>query len=186
MLITGPKPYEELLSFVKNKTVIISCNGCREVYFPEKEAAAMHERMLVSGTALAVIETGHVCNDICTEAYYQKYSGKIEAADTLLVFSCGVGVQAVAGKYIGMPVYSGCDTYPLPGHQGLDPPEYDCAGCGECRLNMTGGICPVTACSKSLINGQCGGSKNGKCEVDKEMECGWERINMRLKQEKRK
>ena len=54
--------------------------------------------------------------------------------------------------------------------------EYKCDQCGECYLNLTGGICPITACSKSLVNGQCGGSKNGKCEVDSEMECGWERI----------
>ena len=52
--------------------------------------------------------------------------------------------------------------------------------CGECYLNYTGGICPITACSKSLINGQCGGSKNGKCEVNKDMDCGWERIYRKL------
>ena len=62
------------------------------------------------------------------------------------------------------------------------PLEYKCDQCGECYLNLTGGICPITACSKSLVNGQCGGSKNGKCEVDSEMECGWERIYRRLKE----
>jgi electron transport complex protein RnfC len=56
----------------------------------------------------------------------------------------------------------------------------DCGQCGECYLNGTGGICPITACSKSLINGQCGGAKNGMCEVDKDMECGWERIYRKL------
>ena len=61
-------------------------------------------------------------------------------------------------------------------------PCFKCDQCGECYLNLTGGICPITACSKSLVNGQCGGSKNGKCEVDSEMECGWERIYRRLKE----
>ena len=79
-------------------------------------------------------------------------------------------------------VCAACDTYPVPGFQGVTPLEYKCDQCGECYLNLTGGICPITACSKSLVNGQCGGSKNGKCEVDSEMECGWERIYRRLKE----
>ena len=70
----------------------------------------------------------------------------------------------------------------MPGFQGVTPTEYDCKQCGECYLNLTGGICPITACSKSLVNGQCGGSKDGKCEVDSSMECGWERIYRRLAQ----
>jgi hypothetical protein len=106
----------------------------------------------------------------------------VDAAEVVLVFSCGVGVQTIA-EYLGdKPVYAACDTYPLPGFQGVTPLEYDCKQCGECYLNITGGICPITACSKSLVNGQCGGSKNGKCEVDSCMECGWERIHRRLAQ----
>ena len=69
----------------------------------------------------------------------------------------------------------------LPGFQGVTPLEYDCDQCGECFLNLTGGICPITACSKSLVNGPCGGTKDGKCEVSPTMDCGWERIIQRLK-----
>jgi electron transport complex protein RnfC len=68
----------------------------------------------------------------------------------------------------------------LPGFQGVTPLNVACGQCGECYLNGTGGICPITACSKSLINGQCGGAKNGMCEVDKDMACGWERIYRKL------
>ena len=87
---------------------------------------------------------------------------------------------------VDYPVYAkkvcaACDTYALPGYQGVTPLEHDCKQCGECFLNLTGGICPLTACSKSLVNGQCGGAKNGKCEVDPNMECGWERIYQKLK-----
>jgi electron transport complex protein RnfC len=110
----------------------------------------------------------------------QRHAAKAEEADTVLVFSCGVGVQTVSEAFPGKKVLAACDTYPLPGHQGVTPLEYDCDQCGECHLSDTGGICPITACSKSLVNGQCGGSKNGKCEVDKDMECGWERIYRRL------
>ena len=78
-------------------------------------------------------------------------------------------------------VYACCDTVELPGFQGVTPLNYDCGQCGECYLNLTGGICPITACSKSLVNGPCGGTKNGKCEVCPDMDCGWERIIRRLK-----
>jgi len=115
----------------------------------------------------------------------QKHSKYIQSADSILVFSCGVGVQTVARRYPDKQVFAACDTYPLPGWQGLTPPEYDCAQCGECHLNNTGGICPITACSKSLVNGQCGGAKSGKCEVDKDMDCGWERIYRRLEAQNR-
>ena len=91
----------------------------------------------------------------------------------MLVFSCGVGVQTISAYLEDKPVYAACDTYPLPGFQGVTPLEYECDQCGECWLNLTGGICPITACSKSLVNGQCGGAKNGMCEVDNTMECGW-------------
>lgn len=179
MFLIQMKPFEELSSLAGNKTVIINCEGCREIYYPESEAAAMHERMLVSGTALAVITTEQVCEPEHIEKYFRKYMSKIETADTLLVFSCGVGVQTVAGRFENKPVYSAFDTFPLPGHQGLTPSLYDCVGCDECHLNNTSGICPITACAKGLINGQCGGSKKGKCEVDKDMDCAWEKIGAR-------
>ena len=89
-------------------------------------------------------------------------------------------MQTVASLIPHKRVCAGCDTYPLPGFQGVTPLEHDCDQCGQCYLNLTGGNCPITACSKSLLNGQCGGAKNGKCEVDPNMECGWERIQKRL------
>ena len=180
MLITQLKSKDEISDLTVKKTVVISCEGCKEVYFPVSETAEMSDELLTDGTALAVITTGYICNPDNLELYLQKYMDEIDSADTLLVFSCGVGIQTVAERFVGMPVFAGCDTYPLPGSQGLTPLEYDCDQCGECHLNETGGICPITACSKSLVNGQCGGSKNGNCEVDADMECGWERIYRRL------
>lgn len=180
MLITQLKSKDDILSLAGKKTVVISCEGCKEVYFPEVEAAELHNELSDNGTALAVVVTDYVCSPENLELQVKKHMGKIDAADTVLVFSCGVGVQTVSEKFAGMPVFAACDTYPLPGYQGVTPLEHDCAQCGECFLNGTGGICPITACSKSLVNGQCGGAKEGNCEVDKEMECGWERIYRRL------
>ena len=180
MLITELKEKEAILPFLKGKTFIILCEGCKEVHFPDKEAAAMRDELLNNGSANAAILTDYICNPDNLLLQLKKHKDKLEAADTILVFSCGVGVQTVADNFEGKRVISACDTYPLPGFQGVTPLEYDCGQCGECYLNSTGGICPITACSKSLVNGQCGGSKSGKCEVDNEMECGWERIYRRL------
>ena len=127
-----------------------------------------------------MITTDYICNPENLKLRLQKHMAAIEAADAVLVFSCGVGVQTVAEYLDGKRVCACCDTYALPGFQGVTPLEHDCDQCGQCYLNLTGGICPLTACSKSLINGQCGGAKNGKCEVDPNMECGWERIIRRL------
>jgi electron transport complex protein RnfC len=180
MLTTQLKPMDELLSLAVAKTVIISCEGCKEVYFPEVEAAKAQNELLFGGTALAVIATDYICNPDNLESQTKKYMKTISGAGTILVFACGVGTQIIAERFIDKPVFAACDTYPLPGHQGVTPLEYDCVQCDECHLNETGGICPITVCSKSLVNGQCGGAKNGKCEVDKDMECGWERIIKRL------
>jgi len=180
MLITQLKPAEEVLALIDGKTVVICCDGCKEVYFPETEVTSAKNEIAVSGTLLEVITTDYICNPENLELQLQSHMNELQSADCILVYSCGVGVQTVAGMYPGKNVFAACDTYPLPGWQGVTPLEYDCASCGECYLNITGGICPITACSKSLVNGQCGGAKNGKCEVDAEMDCGWERIYRRL------
>ncbi|MBR5020333.1 MAG: methylenetetrahydrofolate reductase C-terminal domain-containing protein, partial [Oscillospiraceae bacterium] len=125
--------------------------------------------------------TEYICNDENLAVILKPHAAAIEAADTIAVFSCGVGVQTVAAMFPAKRVVACCDTYALPGYQGVTPLDVDCKQCGECFLNLTGGICPLTACSKSLVNGQCGGAKNGKCEVDPNMECGWERIYQKLK-----
>ena len=180
MLITELKERDAILPLLKGKVFIICCEGCREVHFPDEPAAALRKELLDKGTASAAVVTDYICNPDNLQLQLQKHKDTVDSADTILVFSCGVGVQTAAANFEGKKVLSACDTYPLPGFQGVTPLEFDCDQCGECYLNSTGGICPITACSKSLVNGQCGGSKNGKCEVDKDMECGWERIYRRL------
>lgn len=178
MLITQLKSKESIASLASGKTFIINCHGCKEVYFPEEEAKELQKEL--SDKINASISTDYICNPENMQLRLEKHKDSIAEADTVLVFSCGVGVQTVAAYLEDKKVCSGCDTYPLPGFQGVTPLEYDCGQCGECYLSYTGGICPITACSKSLLNGQCGGSKDGKCEVDSDMECGWERIYRKL------
>ncbi|MCL2401072.1 MAG: methylenetetrahydrofolate reductase C-terminal domain-containing protein [Oscillospiraceae bacterium] len=176
MLITVLKPKENIEAVAKGKTFCITCEGCKEVHFPEVEAIELVKELNPTGNVI----TEYVCNPDNLKVQLAKHMDKLTAADTVLVFSCGVGVQTVSDNFRDKKVYAACDTYPLPGGQGVTPLEFDCEQCGECYLNGTGGICPITACSKSLVNGQCGGCKDGKCEVDKEMDCGWERIYKRL------
>ena len=181
MLITELKSKEALAALTEGKKVfVINCHGCKEVSFPEKEAEELVKEL--GDQVTGVLITDYVCNIDNLPLRLEKHAAAIEKADTVLVLSCGVGVQTVAGHLAGKRVCAGCDTYPLPGNQGVTPLEQDCGQCGQCYLNITGGICPITACSKSLVNGQCGGAKNGKCEVDPNMDCGWERIYRRLQQ----
>ena len=179
MLITQMKSKETIASLVENKKVfIINCQGCMEVHFPAEEAAALQKEL--GERVTGCITTDYICNPDNMKLRLKKYEAAIAEADAVLVFSCGVGVQTISEYLEDKPVYAACDTIPMPGFQGVTPLEVDCGQCGECYLNLTGGICPITACSKSLLNGQCGGTKDGKCEVDPDMECGWERIYRRL------
>ena len=184
MLMTVIKETEELFSQVQGNVFVIACFGCKEVNLSEAEQQAeeLFARFAGNDRLVGVMHADYICNPAYKDARFDKYAEQIEKADTILVVSCGVGVQTVADYFPGKRVCAGCNTYPLPGHQGVTPQEYDCKQCGQCYLNLTGGICPITACSKSLINGQCGGAKNGKCEVDPNMDCGWERIQRRLAQ----
>ena len=182
MLITELKNKELLKAQLQGKTFLLLCHGCSELRFPEKEAEELVKELTEEGVAIGSLTTDYICNQENLKLRLSRFAEEIEAAGTILVLSCGVGVQTVASLYPGKRVLPGCDTYRLPGFQGVTPLEHDCRQCGQCYLNLTGGICPITACSKSLINGQCGGAKDGKCEVDPNMECGWERIYRKLEQ----
>ena len=183
MLITELKSADTIHSLVDGKKVfIINCHGCMEVHFPKDETVALDKELSEAGNVTGIMTTDYICNPDNLKLRLEKHLDEIKDSDMILVCSCGVGVQTVSDFFEEKKVCAGCDTYPLPGFQGVTPLEYKCDQCGECFLNITGGICPLTACSKGLVNGQCGGSKNGKCEVDSEMECGWERIYRRLAQ----
>ncbi len=180
MLITELKNKELLKAQLQGKVFMLLCHGCSELRFPEKEAEELVEELTAEGIVIGSLTTDYICNEENLKIRLARFQEQIETADTILVLSCGVGVQTVASLYPEKRVLPGCDTYRLPGFQGVTPLEHDCKQCGQCYLNLTGGICPITACSKSLINGQCGGAKDGKCEVDPNMDCGWERIYRKL------
>ena len=180
MLNTELKNKETILAQAEGSVFAILCHGCKEIRFPEEEVEALLKELSAAGKLTGSITTDYICNADNLKLRLNRCMIQITQADAVLVFSCGVGVQTVADFLEDVKVIACCDTYALPGYQGVTPLEHDCKQCGECYLNLTGGICPITACSKSLINGQCGGAKNGKCEVDPNMDCGWERIYRKL------
>ena len=182
MLITKLKSKETIVSLITGKAFVLNCHGCKEVSFPEAEAKELQTELMAAGKLTGILTVDYICNPENLKLRLGYYADEIAKADTILVFSCGVGVQTVSELLENKKVCAACDTVALPGHQGVTPLQFDCRQCGECYLNITGGICPLTACSKGLVNGQCGGAKNGRCEVDPDMECGWERIVRRLKQ----
>lgn len=181
MLMTKLKSKETIASLASGKVFIVNCHGCKEVGFPEQEAEEVQKELAESGKVVGTLTTDYICNPDELRLRLRAHMDKIAEADAVLVFSCGVGVQTISQELEDMRVYACCDTIELPGFQGVTPLEHDCGQCGECYLNLTGGICPITACSKSLVNGPCGGTKDGKCEVSPTMDCGWERIIQRLK-----
>lgn len=168
------------------RVYIIGCGTCATITNTggREQVLDMKERLQELGktvTGWTVIPTA--CDEM-TEASLQENNSAIQSADCLLVMSCALGVQKV-GTYNGKPVIPALDTLFI----GVeDEPGYfheACDQCGQCVLGYTAGICPITACHKGLLNGPCGGTNNGKCEVDKEKDCAWTLIYQRLKEQGR-
>lgn len=178
MLITKLKSYEELTPHFTLKPFVIKCFGCREVYLPEEDVDAFLEKQ--QGSITGIKRLDYLCNEDFSRTYLETYNSLVEKSDAVVVFSCGVGIQVISKILGDKKVFAGLDTNYINGFQGISVQPWNCRQCGECYLNYTGGICPITACSKHLLNGPCGGYKNGKCEVDTEMDCGWYLIYKRL------
>jgi len=109
---------------------------------------------------------------------------QMDGVEAVLSLACGAGVQTVAELFPELPVFPVQNTYFIGAEEregGIL--EERCAGCGNCLLAQTGGICPVTRCAKGLLNGACGGARNGKCELDPEKDCAWELIFQRLEKQ---
>ena len=181
------KSNDELLSLLadKDNLFIVACNKCFKEFEtlvePELEEFAMFavsQGKAVTGTA----EIDFLCNKIQTE---RKLQDLIPAAtDHVVVISCGLGIQTMA-DLTDKPVMAAANSLNYRGHHGMALTPKACDACGQCYLNLTGGICPIVDCSKSLINGQCGGAKDGKCEVDSNKDCAWEKILGRLEKQGR-
>ena len=181
------KSNDELTSLLadKDNLFIIACNKCFKEFETvdepdcgEFEKLAAEQGKTVTGSA----KVDFLCNKIRTEKKLQDMIP--EGTENVFVISCGLGIQTVA-DLAGKPVFAASNSLNYRGHHGMALTERSCDACAQCYLNITGGICPIVDCSKSLINGQCGGAKNGKCEVDSNKDCAWEKIYQRLEKQGR-
>ncbi len=181
------KAADELASVLTgvDNLFVIACNKCfkefETIQEPDCEAfekIAAELGKTVTGTA----KIDFLCNKTQTDKKLQDLVP--EGTENVVVISCGLGVQTLA-DLAELPVYAACNSLNYTGHHGMALTKKACDACAQCYLNMTGGICPIVDCSKSLVNGQCGGAKNGKCEVDPNKDCAWENIQQRLAQQGR-
>ena len=137
----------------------------------------------MTNEVLRTLEESNDCAEGGAYTYILTYVDP-EGTENVVVISCGLGVQTVA-ELAGKPVYAAANSLNYTGYHGMALTKKSCDACAQCYLNITGGICPIVDCSKSLVNGQCGGAKNGKCEVDPNKDCAWEKINAKLEKQGR-
>lgn len=186
MLVSEQKPMEEILAYLggEKRVFLLGCNGCAEASHTggEKQVNEMKGKLEKVGkevTGWTILD--FLCQKALVKRELKPYEDQVMSADSLLVMCCGVGIQAVAAV-VNNVVHPACNTISLGGSRGEWVGSERCLECGDCMLDWTGGICPLTACTKGLLNGPCGGAKDGMCEFEPEArECGWHLIYERLK-----
>jgi len=183
--ITKQKALSEIEKVLErdSRVFLVGCGTCATMCRTggKDELLDMQRRLVDLGktvTGSVVIPT--VCDALDQQALAENAKA-VEAADCILVMACAYGVQTLA-VYTAKPVYPALDTLFM--GQEMSPGVFSevCVQCGECVLAWTGGICPLTACPKGLLNGPCGGAKDGKCEVSNAKDCAWLLIYERLRQ----
>jgi len=180
MLISEQKPFEEILTYLDgDKNIfLIGCKGCAEGWGSggEKQVAEMWKKLQEQGKTIAgSVLVDMLCDSVLTRLKLRTYKKEITAADSILVLTDGAGVQTVAAL-VDKVVHPGCNTLSSGGAHAEWKEAERCLECGDCMLEFTGGICPIARCSKHLLNGPCGGSQGGKCEVDPDITCVWQEI----------
>lgn len=186
VVVAERKPLAEILEMIRHyqKVLVVGCGGCMTVGLSggAREVSLLAQEMILArqaqGVVLSVSEStvGRQCED----EFLEKLAEDNEEVEAILSLGCGVGVQAIAGKYPKLPVLPGLNTRFIGQPAGEGVWRESCRACGECILDKTAGICPVTLCPKGILNGPCGGSKNGYCEIGEETPCIWEKIYQRM------
>ncbi len=187
MITAERKPLEEILALIEpcDRILLVGCNECVTVCAAggRKEVAllssALQMARMKEGRTLDVTEL--TLERQCDPEYVEELVGSIDRADAVLSMACGCGVQEVARRFKETPVFPAVNTKFMGASERQGVWAERCQGCGDCLLGLTGGICPIARCSKRLLNGPCGGSSNGKCEIDPDVDCAWQLIWDRLK-----
>lgn len=191
MIITKQKEFKDILKFLEgqDKIFLIGCGECSTTCKTggEDDIKKIKEALEKAGkTVTGYSIPAAPCIAAKVKLELAKNRKTIEASDAVLVLACGLGVQSVAENLrIDRKVHVGCDTLFMGAIDGSGAFLERCSACGDCILDMTGLICPITRCPKSLLNGPCGGQDKGKCEVDKTRDCAWILIYNALKKQNR-
>ena len=191
MIVAKRKPMGDIAKMVApyKKVAVIGCRSCVAICLAggEKEV-----KMTVSALKVRNRKEGReqqfealVVERQCEKEWVKEVEDKVKDADLVLSMACSLGAQTIADMYPEKIVFPGLDTgfFGVPEEQGVWSEK--CVGCGNCIIHLTGGICPVARCAKSMLNGPCGGSSNGHCEVNLEIDCAWYAIHERLRLQKR-
>jgi ferredoxin len=186
MIVAEQKSLSEIKTLLGSaeNVLVVGCGTCVTVCFAggAREAAITAASLRMS---TRLDGNGKQVSDVtvqrqCEWEYLDQIAEEVKQADIVLSLGCGIGVQAIAEHFPQTWVVPGLNTtfLGLPTEQGVWMER--CAACGDCILGITGGICPIARCSKSLLNGPCGGSEDGHCEIDPEVPCAWQLIYDRL------
>jgi hypothetical protein len=182
--ITQQKPIEEIEQLLEGtgRVFIIGCGTC--VTLTQTGGVAQVEAMknqlsekgkVVTGTTVVPVACDNLTVDILKE-----FQSQLKQADGLLIMTCAFGVQTIARQLQKFTIPA-LNTMFIGKETGAGEFNEVCKQCGTCIIGETGGVCPVTACHKGLVNGPCGGTNNGKCEIDSNKDCAWTMIYNRLK-----
>ncbi|HEX74727.1 MAG TPA: hypothetical protein G4N93_06245 [Dehalococcoidia bacterium] len=187
MIVTTSKPLDEVLDYISpySNIFIVGCDGCTQPPRGLREAKILSQLLELGGKLrnknfnFKVTTVAKQCDSYLTASALKP---QIDGVEAVLSLACGIGVQTLAELFPELSVFPAQNTHFMGAEErekGIL--EERCAGCGDCLLALTGGICPIARCAKGLLNGPCGGSANGKCEVDPERDCAWSLIIERLK-----
>ncbi|MCK4485625.1 MAG: methylenetetrahydrofolate reductase C-terminal domain-containing protein [Desulfobacterales bacterium] len=186
MIIAEMKPIEEILDMIRDyqKILVVGCKGCVAVCSTggPKEVSVLASLIRIArkkeGRDIVIDEES--LDRQCEPEFVDLAGDKVADADAVLSLACGAGVQMLAERFQDKVILPGCNTTFLGVTEELGVWSERCAGCGNCILDKTAGLCPIARCSKQLLNGPCGGSMNGKCEISKDVDCVWQLIIDRL------
>ena len=187
MIIAKQKPIEEIISEVSpyDRVLVLGCNECVTVCEAggKKEVEVLASALRLNFKASGVNKTfGEATLERqCDREYLEEIKGQMDEYDAVVSLACGVGVQFAAETYTAMPLLPGVNTVCLGANEDRGLWTERCQACGSCVLARTGGICPVSRCAKRVLNGPCGGSTDGKCELGPDTDCAWQLIIDRLK-----
>jgi ferredoxin len=187
MIVGEQKPVGEIKETVAGykKLLILGCGTCVKTCFAGGEdevatlASALRLAFKMEGSEIEIDE--FTVERQCEDEFIQEAAPAIGRNEAVLSLACGAGVQAVARRFAKTPSLPGVNTTFIGTLEKQGVFTEECTGCGDCKLAIFGGVCPIARCAKKLLNGPCGGSQKGKCEVNPEIECAWQLIIDRLK-----